>query len=73
MMYLVSDKPIPEEWIAELKARDRAACARIEANPWTHELRKAKAEAARTGSNLPLVAFEQRFFAARKAGDPWLT
>jgi hypothetical protein len=71
-MLIISDKPMPESLIAELKARDRAAVARIEANPWTHELRKAKAEAERTGSNSPLVAFEQRFFAARKAGDPWL-
>jgi hypothetical protein len=72
-MYLVTDHPEPEKLVAWIQAADRAACERIEKNPWVHELRRAKAEAERTGSDLPLIAFEQRVFAARKAGDRWLT
>jgi hypothetical protein len=73
MMYLVSLKPIPEETVAWVEKNMRAAADRIERNPWTHKLRRAKAEAEATGSNASLDAFMYEVKKAREAGDPWLT
>jgi hypothetical protein len=72
-LYLVSNKPIAPELVAEVEGRYRAFAERVEKNPWTHRLRAAKLEAAQTRSDQPLIAFEQQVFAARRRGDPWLT
>jgi hypothetical protein len=73
MTNLAPDQPTLEDPAAELLARGRAFVERAEKNPWVHALRRAKAEAESVGSDAPIAAFLRKFYAARKAGDPWLT
>jgi hypothetical protein len=66
-------KQTREELLADLDVRVRAAAERKERNPWIHRLHAAQLEAAQTDADWPLIVFEQMVFAARRAGDPWLT
>lgn len=48
----------------------RAAVERIERNPWTHELRRVRAEVERTGDESLFADFERRFKQAERERWP---